>query len=365
VIRRLALGAAAPVLAGVIALVVTTLILVATGSSVSGFFSTIFSAPAPRNIVNIANNSAILFLSGLAAAIGFRMNLFNIGVEGQYRVGAFVAAVFAAQGWLPGPVNIVVSIVLAMAAGALWAAIAGILKVTRGVSEVISTIMLNAIAGSLTAYGLRHLGITNGSNIQTKTIPEDSWVPGIPLISSAPNTLFGLALLAVVAGVVIALLINRSRFGFDLRTTGASATAAVASGIAVRRMVVTTMIISGAVAGLIGLPEMFGSSHTYGATFQAGIGFSGIAVALLGSNRPLGIAVSAVLFAYLSEQSAQLEINAGVSTSIISVTQGVLVIAVVVAYEIVRRYRVAEEQRRVGRALAAQESIAETAKARA
>ena len=123
------------------------------------------------------------------------------------------------------------------------------------------------------------------------------------------------------------------------------------------------MIISGAVAGLIGLPEMFGSSHTYGATFQAGIGFAGIAVALLGSNRPLGIAFSAVLFAYLSEQSAQLEINVGVSTTIIAVTQGVLVIAVVVAYEIVRRYRMTEEQRRVGQELAAQGAPSETAKA--
>jgi len=360
--RRLVLGAAAPVLAGLIALVVTTSILLATDSSVSGFFSTIFSVPGSRNIINIANNSAILFLSGLAAAIGFRMNLFNIGVEGQYRVGAFAAAVFAAQGWLPGPLNILVSILLAMVVGAMWAAIAGVLKVTRGVSEVISTIMLNAIAGSLTAYGLRYLGITTGSNIQTKTIPQDSWVPGIPLIPSAPNTLFGLAVLAVVAAVVIGLLINRSRFGFDLRTTGASATAAVASGIAVRRMVVTTMIISGAVAGLIGLPELFGSSHTYGATFQAGIGFAGIAVALLGSNRPLGIALSAVLFAYLSEQSAQLEINVGVSTNIIAVTQGVLVLAVVVAYELVRRYRIAEEQRLVGRELADQGSTSETAK---
>jgi len=117
------------------------------------------------------------------------------------------------------------------------------------------------------------------------------------------------------------------------------------------------------VAGLIGMPEMFGSSHSYGATFQAGIGFAGIAVALLGSNRPVGIALSAVLFAYLSEQSAQLEINVGISTNIIAVTQGVLVIAVVVAYEIVRRYRAADEQRRVSDVLAAQGPSPETAKA--
>jgi simple sugar transport system permease protein len=346
-LRRLGLAIAAPVLAIVVALLITCVILLAAGSSVSGFLSTIFTAPAERNVINILNNASILYLSGLAAAIGFRMNLFNIGVEGQYRVAVFAAAVFAAQGWLPGPVNVVVSIILAMAVGAAWASIAGLLKVTRGVSEVISTIMLNAIAVSLTSYLLRKLGVTTGSNLATETIPKDSWVPGIPFLPSAPNELLGLAVLAVLGGIGYGVLLNRSRFGFELRATGTSASAAVASGIDVRRMVVISMVISGAVAGLIGLPLLFGSSHSYGTTFQSGIGFAGIAVALLGRNNPIGIAVGALLFSYLTEQSNLLEIKAQVSPDIVSITQGVIVLAVVIAYEVVRRYRTALEQRRV------------------
>ena len=346
-LRRIALALAAPVLAIVAALLITCVILLVAGSSVSGFLDTIFAAPAARNVINILNNASILYLSGLAAAIGFRMNLFNIGVEGQYRVAVFAAAVFAAQGWLPGPLNVVVSIILAMLVGAIWASIAGVLKVTRGVSEVISTIMLNAIALSLTSYLLRKVGVTTGSNLATETIPKDSWVPGIPLLPSAPNDLLGLALLAVVGGIGYSVLLNRSKFGFQLRATGTSASAAVASGIDVRRMVVVSMVISGAVAGLIGLPLLFGSSHSYGTTFQSGIGFAGIAVALLGRNNPVGIAFGALLFSYLSEQSNLLEIKAQVSPDIVAITQGVIVLAVVIAYEVVRRYRAALEQRQV------------------
>ena len=351
-LKRIVVGAAAPALAIVIAMVITIVILLVSGNSVSGFMTTIFSAPGPRNVVNIINNSSVLYLSALAAAIGFRMNLFNIGVEGQYRVAVFAAAAFAGQGWLPGPLNVAVAFVIAIVSGALWAAIAGVLKVTRGVSEVISTIMLNAIAVSLTAYLLRKWGHVVGNSLQTKAVPKDSWVPGLDVIPSAPNQVLGLVLVAVLAGVGYWVLLNRSRFGFELRATGSSATAAVASGIDVRRMVVVAMIISGGIAALVGLPLLFGDTHSYGTTFQSGLGFAGIAVALLGRNNPVGIAFGSLLFAFLVEQSSLLEINAGISNDIVSITQGVLVLSVVVAYEIVRRYKQAAEQRSVAEQLA-------------
>ena len=148
------------------------------------------------------------------------------------------------------------------------------------------------------------------------------------------------------------MVLNRSRFGFELRATGASATAAVASGIDVRRMVVVSMLLSGGVAALVGLPLLFGDTHAYSTTFQLGLGFAGIAVALLGRNHPVGIAFGALLFAYLTEQSSLLEINAGVSNDIVAIMQGVLVLSVVVAYAVVGRYRRAAEQRSVAEQLA-------------
>ncbi|MEJ7628063.1 MAG: ABC transporter permease [Nocardioidaceae bacterium] len=346
--RRALLSLAAPALAAVVAAVVSTAILLSTGDDVSAFWNTLLEWPADRSLVNIANNASVLYLSGIAAAIGFRMNLFNIGVEGQYRVGAFVAAAFAGEAWLPGKLNAVAAILLAMLAGAVWAGIAGLLRVTRGVSEVISTIMLNLIAGSLVAYFLARAGVQTGVSTSTRNIAPGSWIGGIPLFSGAPD-LFGLALLAVVVGVGFSVLLNRTRFGFNLRATGASATAAVASGVDVRRMIVISMLMSGAVAGLIGMPTLFGASHNYGTSFQTGIGFAGIAVALLGRNHPVGIALGALIFAFLSEQGNLLNILAGVSPDIVAVTQGVIVLAVVIAYEVVRRYRTALEQAAVAK----------------
>jgi simple sugar transport system permease protein len=119
------------------------------------------------------------------------------------------------------------------------------------------------------------------------------------------------------------------------------------------------MLISGAIAGLIWMPALFGSAYYYGPTFQAQLGFTGIAVALLGRNRPLGIFFGAVLFAWLSEQANPLGLIAGISPSVVQVTQGVVVLAVVIAYEVVRRWRAASEQRSLREALAARPSDGE------
>jgi simple sugar transport system permease protein len=117
-------------------------------------------------------------------------------------------------------------------------------------------------------------------------------------------------------------------------------------------MVIMAMLISGAVAGLVGMPLLLGEAYSYGLTFQSGLGFSGIAVALLGRNNPVGIAIGALLFAYLNEQSNPLQILVGVSDDIVKIVQGIVVLTVVIAYEVVRRYGVAQEQRKVARELA-------------
>ena len=349
--RKILLGLAAPLLAFAVAAVVTSVVLVMAGDSPADFWQVLLSAPEARNYVSIANSAAVLYLSGLAAAIGFRMNLFNIGVEGQYRVATFAGAVFAGEAFLPGPLNTVAAILVAMAAGAFWAGIAAVLRVTRGVSEVISTIMLNAIALSLVAYLLQKVGSRKGQTYVTDEMPESSWVPSFPLIPGESSEVYGLALLAVAAGIAFAVLLKRTRFGFDLRATGQSESAAVASGVDVKRMVVYAMLMSGAVAGLIGMPEIFGASHAYGSTIQTGIGFTGIAVALLGRNSPWGIAIGALIFAFLNQQASPLGIEAGISTEIIAVTQGVVVLSVVIAYEVVRRYSARLEQTDVAREL--------------
>src|SRR3954463_9161152 len=188
-------------LAFVVAGVVASLGVRITGDDVGGFWDVMFTWPAHRNIVSILNTTALLYLSGVAAAIGFRMKLFNIGVEGQYKTAGFAAAAFAGEAWLPGKLNTVAAIIVAMVVGALWAGIAGVLRVTRGVSEVISTIMLNAIAGSVISYFIFKIGVNNGNATNTKAMPESSRVATIKIFSDSPTQVYGLSLLAIVVGV--------------------------------------------------------------------------------------------------------------------------------------------------------------------
>ncbi|MGZ5409987.1 MAG: ABC transporter permease subunit, partial [Aeromicrobium sp.] len=116
-------------------------------------------------------------------------------------------------------------------------------------------------------------------------------------------------------------------------------------------MTIAALLISGAIAGLVGLPILFGDAYQYGSTFQSGLGFAGIAIALLGRNHPVGIAIGALLFAFLDEQSNPLQILLDVSPDIVKITQGVIVLTVVIAYELVRRYGIRLEQSNVASAL--------------
>jgi simple sugar transport system permease protein len=258
---------------------------------------------------------------------------------------------------LPKPLHLLVIVLTAMLVGAMWAGVAAVLKVTRGVSEVISTIMLNAIATSLIAFLLSKVAtdVAGSNNRGTDPIPESGHFPGIPLIPGSPLDSFGFIIVAVLAGIAYSVVLGRTRFGFDLRATGRSESAAVASGVSVKRMVLLSMLLSGAVAGLVGMPQLLGASYTYSIDFPAGLGFTGIAIALLGRNNAVGMALSAVLFAFLDASSVILDIN-DISKEIVLIMQGTIVLSVVVAYELVRRYSIAAEQRRVSRELASQGS---------
>jgi general nucleoside transport system permease protein len=352
--RRLALSIAAPLLAIGFALLVTALVLVATGDPVISTVQQVWDYGTQRRVIaQTINQGTVYYLSALAVAVGFRMNLFNIGVDGQYRLAAFSAAVVGSQVSLPKPLHIAVIVLTAMLVGAMWAGIAAILKATRGVSEVISTIMLNAIATSLIAYLLRQVkvDVAGSNNIGTKPIAESGAFPGIPLIPGSTLDVFGFIVVAILAGVVYTVVLGRTRFGFDLRATGRSESAAVASGVNVKRMVVISLLISGAVAGLVGMPQLLGGdSRSYSLDFPTGLGFTGIAIALLGRNNAVGMALSALLFSFLDSSSIILDIN-DISKEIVLIMQGTIVLSVVIVYELVRRYGIVAEQRRVSREL--------------
>jgi simple sugar transport system permease protein len=174
-------------------------------------------------------------------------------------------------------------------------------------------------------------------------------MPGIAFPGTA-HKVYGFLLIAVAVGIGYWLLVKRTRFGFDLRAAGANPSAAVASGVSVRKMIVVSMLISGGVAGLVGLPLLLGETHQFTTDFPTGIGFTGIAIALLGRNHPVGIAFAALFWSFLDRSAQILDLD-GIPREIVVIMQGVSVLAVVVAYEVVGRARRQAEQRRVGKQL--------------
>ena len=357
-LRRVGLPLLGPVLAVLVALVISAVVIALIGQDpVEAFrvMTDLGQSPSQQvqSIVVILNRAVPLFLAGLAVAVAFRMGLFNIGVEGQYRMATILAAAAGAAVVLPGPLHVLLVIVVAMVVGALWAGIVGVLKVTRGVSEVISSIMLNFIALGLASFLLTGplRGSPPGASIVTTTeIPGSGRMPDLnglltALGLAAPRSgLYGFLLVALVVGVAVAVLLQRTRFGFDLRATGLSPSAATASGVDARRMVVKTMLISGGIAGLIGLPDLLGSQYHYGTEFTAGLGFLGIAVALLGRSTPIGIALAALLFAFLDRAALPLQF-ADIPSSVVTIIQGTIVLAVVIANEIARRLALRSAER--------------------
>jgi ABC-type uncharacterized transport system permease subunit len=350
VVRRIGLSLFAPVLAIVVAVIISSIVMAALQVNPVRVFEVMFDfGETPTQqitaLVVILNRAIPLFLAGLAVAIAFRMGLFNIGVEGQYRLATIIAAAVGAAVVLPGPLHVLLIIVVAMIVAAIWAGIVAVLKVTRGVSEVISSIMMNFIALGLASYLLTgpFLGSEAGASIiKTKVIDESGQLGGLNSLfdliglANPPRQLSGFLPIAIIVGVAIAILLNRTRFGFDLRASGLSPSAAVASGVDARAMVIKTMLLSGAVAGLIGMPDLLGTTHAYTTDFTAGLGFLGIAVALLGRNKPLGIAFGALLFAFLDRALVPLQIEQ-FPASVVTIIQGTIVLAVVVANEIARR----------------------------
>ena len=289
-----------------------------------------------------------LIFTGLALTVAFRCGLLNIGAEGQLYVGAFACAWVALKfggvapevfgeklnySWasLPAVVLIPLAMLAAVAGGALWGAIPGFLKARFGSHEVINTIMLNFIAAALVSYFTQYYYKIPGDPIlQTAPIGEaahiarlGSFIPGLP--ERIPvNVAFILAILA--CGLVYVLL-WRTKWGYEIRATGANPSAAEYGGISTRRQIVLAMAISGALAGMVGINEVLGYRHRYYEGFSDNYGFTGIAVALLGRNHPVGVFFSALLFAVLQRGAIPVDaFTEKVSKDLVQILQAIVIL---------------------------------------
>ncbi len=355
-VRRVALSAAAPALAIVIAMTVSSLVLLSSGDNPLEVYDTMWSFGTQlSSIISMVNRAVPYYLAGLAVAVGFKMNLFNIGVEGQYYLAVIIAAAAGAAVDLPSPIHVAFICLVACLVGAAWAGIAGVLKATRGVNEVISTIMLNNIV--LLGLGAwlvaRFRADDGGLQVVTEDLPAsgrmpnlNGWLDALGFDVPAGSRLTGFVLVAMAVGVAYYVILWRTRFGYDLRASGLNPWAAASSGVDPKGMAVKAMLVSGALAGLVGMSYLLGDFGRYTGDFPTGLGFTGIAVALLGRNHPVGIALGALLWGFMERAAQRLDLE-GVPKEIVVIMQATIVLSVVVAYEIVRRVRLARQQHEV------------------
>jgi simple sugar transport system permease protein len=267
--------------------------------------------------------SCPLILTGLGVALAFRTGVWNIGAEGQLLVGALAATVAGtATSGLPFPLPLVLGLASGAGAGALWAGGAALLRVTRGVSEVLGTIMLNFVALRLVGWAVHGPLMEEAGRY-----PQSDALPAAALLPMLAGRLHAGILIAALAALAAWTVLFRTTVGFRWRAVGANPHAAAVAGFRPTHEIVTAMLSSGALAGLAGALEVQGVTGRLFEQFSAGHGYTAIAVALLGRLHPGGVVLAALFFGGLAAGSGSMQRVAGVSAVFVAIVQAVTVLA--------------------------------------
>jgi general nucleoside transport system permease protein len=345
------LSVAVPICSIALAFVLIALVLVATGHEPIRTYRRTFTAAFDGSAAwtDTLTLATPLIFTGLAAAVAFRMQLFNIGAEGQLYIGALCAS--GAAIWF-GPDHALVFTILAMcvcgaAGGALWALISGVLKAFARTSEILTSLMLNYVAGLLLTYLIFDSASPwrDVSTVQTRSFPQSIalkpsqfWPTLSPFDVVVP---FGF-LLAIGVAVGLYVLFRLTRFGFEMNVIGDSARAARYAGMRTRRKILAVMGISGGIAGLGGASQVGDFSHVLDASPQglqgANYGYTGIVVAALGRYNPFAVVLVGVLIGGLQNAGFFLQ-GADFPSGLVGVMQGIILFCTL-GGELLIRYRV-------------------------
>ena len=326
-----------PVLAIITAIILGGItIWVAGGDPIAAYKGLIEGAfGSPVALSETAVWATPYIFAGLAVAFGFKGGLFNIGAEGQIALGAVVAALigYALPGWLHitlSPfIHIPLAVGLGVLAGAIWGGIPGALKAYTGGHEVINTIMMNYIALNVTSFLLNGpMRDPNPLDLTART-PEIAPSARIPPLFNDPNLRVHWGfILALLVAVLIWWILWKTTLGFEIRTVGANPDAAKYAGINVKRTIVITMAISGALAGLAGAIEVTALNYRHELGFSIGYGFDAIAIALLGKTNPYGVILAAILFGAMRNGATRMQFLTQIPIDIISVIQAYILLFV-------------------------------------
>lgn len=332
-----------PILAIVLALALAAVVIIVssvfTGDGfqpllpLSAYLSLVQGAFGNENaLLNTLVDAAPLMFGGLAVGLGFKAGLFNIGVAGQFLVGAFAAAVVGASlASAPMVLAMPLALIAGGVTGAFYGFIPGYLKARTGAHEVVTTIMLNSTAALLLTWAVTDLVRAKGFSFPRTADIGNAHLP----VLLGRNLHLGIPL-ALLAIFIVRYLLERTTIGFEIRTVGQNPNAARYAGIKPVFIIPLTMSLGGLLGGLAGAVQMLGVIGFYAPGITASVGFDSIAVALLGRSNPIGILFAALLFGAFRAGAPLMQINTSVPIEVIDIIQA-LIILFLAADLIVRR----------------------------
>ena len=325
----------------VIGLAIGAILMLAFGYDPVRAYAALFVGAfgSPAGILESLAFAMPLMATAITFAVGVRASLFNIGAEGQVYLGAIGATIVGGALVLPAGVHIVAATLFAMCLGALWALPAAILKMWRGVHEVVSTIMLNWIAFWLATFLIRtYLGEPGRAERALPALLTARY----PVIG---GTLTAMIFVVIALCIAVTALLWRTGIGFELRLVGDNPEAAKYAGASSSRATLVAFLVGGLAAGLAGATQILGRPPSWSLYATLGnimyLGFDGIGVALIGRNHPIGGIFAAIFYGGLLHGGRFMEYNVGVSSELVDAINGIIVIALAVPQiaEIVRRRR--------------------------
>lgn len=320
-----------PIVSVLLALVVGAIIIACLGKNpIQGYAALVQGSLGDSSkIVQTLERACPLIFTSLTAVFAYKCGIFNLGGEGQFIMGGCACACVVLGLGLDGPAAMLAGLLAGIVAGGIWGLLPGILKITRGLNEMITTIMFNYIAMYLMEFVYKNLFSDQGLP-KTVAIPSDGRLPDVLGAHAG-------VLIAIVLGVAVWYVLFRTSFGFKIRATGLNQVASRVNGFPVRRLVLLSFIISGAIAGLGGSVELLGKApYRLADGFGSGFGFDGVAIALIAQLNPIAAVVVAIVFGVLSTGGTMMQSVIGVPTAIIDIIRGLIIIFAVAGMAMIK-----------------------------
>lgn len=342
-----------PVISVLLALVVGGIVIACLGKNPIQGYALLFSGSlgTPQKFASSLVSACPLIFTALAAAFAYRCGVFNLGGEGQFIMGAVSAIVFLLVTGIQGVLGTVLAILVGTVVGALWAALPGIMKITRGLNEMITSIMLNYVATLFMGFIYTN-AFRDGGNPQTPSVADSVMLAKIPGFRIHAGVI-----LAIVLGLVVAYVISKTSFGFKIRAVGLNPLASKVNGFNVKFLVMAAFVISGAIAGMGGAVELLGKQYRLMSGFGSGFGFDGVAIALIAQLNPLASLIVAIFFGALTTGASSMQVGIMVPTAIVEIIRALIIIFSVAGVALIKLPKIQALIQQMGSGKAKKEEV--------